>query len=687
VTRTNELLGPLGPLAQTLEAYEAREGQLVMALAVERALGEERVLFCEAGTGTGKTLAYLLPALLSGKKVVISTATRALQQQIVGKDLPLIERTFGIEPRVAVMKGLANYVCRRRYLEFANSAEGLRPGHSRALAQVSSWVDESDTGDVSELAALAEDDPIWREITASSETRIGAACAHYDACFVTRMKREAEAAQLVIVNHHLFFADLALRGPHPGRVIPDYDAVIFDEAHQLEDVATSFFGIRVSRGRIDRLLRDAARGLSLAGLSDPLLSGTGGDSLLKEVGYAADQLFAELARGAAGSDTRITLEPDGWQGPLQECWHGMDNALEALAALLEASRGRLASGPVRPGAVSVAQIGDALEVSARRAEQLREQLAAIVEGGQGRVAWFEAGAKNAALSSSPIDLSSIFRARVFESIPSVVLTSATLASAGPRPLCSTTPRTLAEERGRTPFAFVRSRLGLLGSGIEVNELVVASPFDFERRALLYTPHDLPPPNAAGFVEAAARRIGELVDITNGGAFVLTTSKSSLRALHALLSREHRGRKLLVQGQMPKGSLIAAFRAAEDAVLVATLSFWEGVDVPGRALRLVVLEKIPFPVPSDPIVRARGLALEAEGGNPFMDYHVPTAALILKQGFGRLIRTRSDAGIVALLDERVHRRGYGARLLAALPPARQTADLTEVQKFWERVEST
>jgi len=288
------------------------------------------------------------------------------------------------------------------------------------------------------------------------------------------------------------------------------------------------------------------------------------------------------------------------------------------------------------------------------------------------VTWLEQGPRGAALSSSPVDLSFLLRERIFETVPSVVLTSATLAT-----------RSRSSTDGvRAPFSFLRARLGLTGDSVSVDELVVESPFDFEHQALLYTPRDLPPPASREFIETATTRIAELIELTHGGCFVLTTSLRSMRAFHERLAKRVPGRRLLLQGSAPKATLLGAFRAAGDAVLVATASFWEGVDVPGRALRLVALEKIPFAVPNDPVVRARALVLEAEGKNPFLELHVPAAALALKQGFGRLVRTRRDVGVVALLDERLHRRGYGRVLLDALPPATRTTDFSEVVRFWQ-----
>jgi ATP-dependent DNA helicase DinG len=474
----------------------------------------------------------------------------------------------------------------------------------------------------------------------------------------------------VVVNHHLFFADLALRGAHPGRVIPDYDAVIFDEAHQLEDVATTFFGVRVSEARIARLLReiDAIVGnLSRAGMRS--------GRLIEAAREATSAFFAGVARGAGAADERVTLERDFWTGDRQEAWHRLDDALDGVGALAESLRAELgAAGPTLLGSrrgPDQRALTEGLEVAARRAGEVRQDLATIVDGSAGRVTWLDVGPRSSALGSSPVDLSSLLGPRLFEMIPAAVLTSATLANGA------------NGVSGPKAFSFIRSRLGLSGDKISVSELVVPSPFDYAERALLYLPRDLPDPRDAAFLGRAAERIAELVDITGGGAFILTTSLRAMRGIHRLLVARFAGRRIFVQGEAPKTTLLESFRAAGDAVLVATASFWQGVDVPGQALRLVVLEKVPFPVPSDPVILARARALEEEGKKPFLELHVPLAKIALKQGFGRLIRTRADRGIVALLDERVHRQSYGRELLAALPPARRTSDLDEVRAFWQR----
>jgi ATP-dependent DNA helicase DinG len=369
-----------------------------------------------------------------------------------------------------------------------------------------------------------------------------------------------------------------------------------------------------------------------------------------------------------------------WSGPAQGRWIELDGALEQveLAARSARERGASAGSGGPAGRPTTRSVGDALDATERRMTQLREQLAIIVDGGSGRVTWLELGPRGSALSSSPVDLSWVLRQRVFETVPAIVLTSATLATRAPAP---SSPADASATHEKSVFGYIRSRLGLSDDGVRVDELVVESPFDFAAQALLYTPRDLPPPASRDFVERAAERVAELVKLVGGGCFVLTTSVRSMRAFHERLRVLVPEFRLLLQGDAPKATLLGAFRAAENAVLVATMSFWEGVDVPGRALRLVVLEKVPFAVPTDPVVRARAAVLEADGKNPFMDFHVPAAAIALKQGFGRLIRTRRDVGIVALLDERVHKKGYGKLLLEALPPATRTDALERVVSFW------
>jgi ATP-dependent DNA helicase DinG len=634
-----DVLGPSGPLSRALSGYEDRPGQLAMTDAVERALRDERVIVCEAGTGTGKTLAYLVPAILSGKKVIVSTATRALQEQIFTKDIPLIRQTLGLSVSAALMKGLSNYLCLRRFAEYRTSPEAALPSASRALGALEDWAARTASGDVADLEGLSEDEPVWREVSSSSDTRIGQGCDHFGACFVTRMKREAEAARIVVVNHHLFFADLALRGPHAGAALPDYDAVIFDEAHQLEDVATDFFGIRVSSARLLSMLRDADRAFVDAGLSNKLTRKGEGATLAEVAREATARFFGEIglagvskneasASSRGNLEGRVTIARDFWSGEVLASYHKLDSVLEALGAYAEAH-----------------QSTEAVEVVVRRVKQLRDDLASVVDGAKNQVAWAEVRSRSASIGASPVELASVLKGRLFAQVPSVVLTSATLAT-------------------NHGFSFLRSRLGLDDEEVPVEELEVPSPFDYASHALVYVPRDLPDPSDQAWLSAAKSRVGALLDASGGGAFVLCTSKRIMSALHASIDRVP-GRPVFVQGEAPKGVLLDKFRAAKNAVLVATMS-----------------DKIPFQVPSDPVVMARSAAIEAAGKNPFSDYHVPTAAITLKQGFGRLIRTRKDAGIVAILDRRIYTKGYGRALLESLPPARRTDDLAVTLRFAE-----
>lgn len=671
----DDVLGPGSPLARRLEGYEHREGQLAMARAVHDALENDGHLFVEAGTGTGKTFAYLVPAVLSGKKVVVSTATHALQEQIFEKDLPLVRAVLeehGIEVRVALMKGLSNYLCKRRTNERLRSGEPA----SADLARIERWALETQTGDRAELVDLAEGAHAWRDVQSGTDTRVGAGCKYYDECFVTRMKRDAEQAQIIVVNHHLFFADLALKTAKQGGyggAIPPYDAVVFDEAHQIEGVATDFFGVRVSSARIDTLLRDARRALVTAKVLDSRSM-----HLVDEVEQVAHAFFRAWG-GVRGEEGRRILAPTDWTSSRRDATARLDAAVEALGAF--------AAGH---------ELDDALSLVARRTGDLRADLARIaasakpkdeeraerhwepddetvehplakaVQGFEGGVIWLEARERSTALGASPVDLAPMLRERLFDRIPALVCTSATLATgthAGPS------------------FHFAKSRLG---ARAETEELVVPSPFDFASRAALYVAEDMPEPNMPGFEEACAARALELARITGGGAFVLCTSNRAMRAIHAaLLGRT--GGPLMVQGEAPKHVLLDRFRRSGDATLVATMSFWEGVDVPGNALRLVVLDKIPFAVPTEPVVAARCAKIEMEGGNPFTQYSVPSAAITLKQGFGRLIRTKRDAGIVALLDRRAARKGYGKALLASLPPAKRVSSIDDVREFWQSID--
>ncbi len=654
MTTARDVLGPGSPLAKALPGWEHREGQLAMAQAVEVALEEERHLLVEAGTGTGKTLAYLVPAVLSGRKVVVSTATRALQEQIFVKDIPLVAQAlaaYGVPVKAALMKGLSNYACLRRFEEARSSG-----AHAvdREFLRIEAWMRQTESGDRAELSDLPEDARAWLSVASSSETRIGVGCEHHGRCFVTRMRKEAEDAQIVVVNHHLFLADLALRtGPRGAHasVIPAYDAVIFDEAHQVDDIATDFFGTRVSSAKVESLLHDAERTLAKANALEALKNGPVRGTL-EQAREASKTFFALLAStAAAAGEGRKTLGEDSLGRDVRDAHLALDLRLQALQA------------------IALLRSEEAVQMLGHRAGELRDSLRNILQGTRVEedgeigdvVRWVDVRSRSVSLGASPVDVGGALRSALFDRVPTVIGTSATLATGG-------------------AFHFARSRIGAPPG---TDELLVHSPFDFASRAALYLPEDLPEPSDPRFTEQAADRIAELVYVTGGGAFVLCTSTRAMRAIHDLL-RSRISLTLMMQGERPKHMLLSKFRASGKAVLVATMSFWEGVDVPGWALRLVILDKIPFAPPDDPVIAARCARMDREGGNGFTQYSVPSAAMTLKQGFGRLIRSQKDAGIVAILDRRIVKKGYGKTLLASLPPARRVRELDELKVFWKDI---
>ncbi len=643
-----ELLAEGGPLARVLSGYEARAEQLHMADAVESALEGGTGLMVEAGTGTGKSLAYLIPAALSSLRVVISTATKALGEQIIEKDIPTLRR-LGLHPDVTLVKGLSNYVCLRRLEEYRQGVASGTAAPEVGIDRILQWVEDTATGDRADLPSLSEEAPVWREVVSSSDTRIGPKCRFYDQCFVTKMRRRAETSQIIVTNHHMFCADLALRGGFSGaQALPDYDAVIFDEAHSLEDVATEFFGVRLTRARVETLMRDADRSLRAAGFFVDRTREGAVMRALTDMGSGSMRLFASLPRTA--NTGRVLLALGQMEG---EFIAGAEQMLQGLDALDTHTR-------------EFVGVSDTVLSVARRTRAMIESVN-IVTGKSDKtreayVTFAEADARGGgAVGASPVEIGPMLSERLWARRGAVVMTSATLSSGG-------------------NFAFIRQRLG---APDDAKELTLPSPFDFASQAGLYVPRRLPEPRDNGYLEAACAEIRRLVSITRGGAFVLCTSVRMMRAFRDALrgAWEH---PTAMQGEAPKRVLLERFRAAGDAVLFATSSFWEGVDVPGRALRLVIIDKLPFDAPNDPVTAARIARLAEQGLDAFDAYQVPTAAIALKQGFGRLIRTRDDAGIVAILDRRLLTRNYGRTLLDSLPPASRLATLDEVRVFWEVV---
>ncbi|MGQ9897274.1 MAG: ATP-dependent DNA helicase [Acidobacteriota bacterium] len=635
------LLGPNGRLAQTYPGFEFRPGQLDMARAVLDALQHGGHLCVEAGTGTGKTLAYLVPAVLCDEVVIISTATKNLQEQILYQDIPRLERALGRQLRVTLLKGRSNYLCLERLAQVEE--QGRLPGLDAVhhLDVIQQWSRRTHTGDRAELSELPEHLPIWSELDARAEYCLGQSCPKYSECFITQARQRARETDIVIVNHHLFFADLAARHSNYGTFLPDYTRIIFDEAHEIEDTAASYFSLRVSSDQFVELLRDIAQTfIPDAELAQAVFQAG------QEIRRHAEHFwkFAQEAcrlrqRAGTRNGTRGILQTSDWDK--EACGYtALAAALDQLTtALLQATHSR---------AETLAYIEPVLLRLELRARHLREQLLHIVQTtNAGYVYWWERlSPRRFSLQATPIDIAVLLREQLFRQVKSAVLTSATLTTNG-------------------SFAFIQSRLGL----DESDELIIDSPFDYNQQARLYLPPGLPEPNHADFVEAAVGEIVALLDITQGRAFVLCTSLWHMQAFYERV-KEKVQFPCLIQGEQPKSSLLERFQTTPGAVLFGAASFWQGVDVVGPALSCVIVDRLPFPVPSDPLVAARCQHIENQSGdshgNAFQAYSLPQAILALKQGFGRLIRSCTDRGILCLLDPRVQTKGYGSAILRSLP---------------------
>ena len=649
-----EFFSPGGILAKSPLPYEYRPGQLEMAKAVEAALAERRHLIVEAGTGTGKTLAYLLPALRSGQRVIISTGTKALQDQLYFRDVPFLESLLG-DLRVCYMKGRANYLCRHKLVSLRNQPILTGLEEIDQYRQIAEWEQTTETGDRSEIAGLPEASALWAKLDARSDACLGSTCPDYRRCFITEMRRKALESDIIIVNHHLFFADLAVKreaaGAPDAGVLPEAAAVVFDEAHELEEVASSYFGLSVSNIRFEELARD----------TETMLRG-------KEGAGNMPGLTQQLRDRARLFFSALPMSGDGRQPFTQreEFLEGSgDLYLSVTATLrrLEAEMEGLKNVEEAPGL-------------RKRVARLRSELEFLLEShASNTVYWLErrmyggadrngpvvrpgrSPARNTFVQATPIDVSELLSELVFETIPTVVLTSATLTVQG-------------------GFQHLRRRLGLK----EARELVVPSHFRYGEQALLYLPPEMPDPRDPEFPEAAARCIQRVLDISRGRAFCLFTSYSQMRDLYERLLPVL-DFPILLHGNAPRKALLEEFRSTPNAVLFGTASFWQGVDVQGEALSCVIIDRLPFAVPSDPVVQARMKVIEEAGGKPFFDYQVPEAVLTLKQGFGRLIRSLEDRGVLVLLDPRIRRQRYGQAFLQSLPPYRMTASITDVERFF------
>lgn len=644
------IFGPEGLIASHHSQYEYREGQVEMADRIAEAFEKKRHLIVEAGTGTGKTLAYLIPAIAAakknGKRIVISTGTKNLQEQLMEKDIPFLQKVMPWKFTAAYMKGRSNYACLHRVhkAETQPILDGLdQVGH---FEKVREWVRETTTGDRRELIDLPEDLSFWNRINARGDICIGQKCPDFEPCFITRMRSRAEDADIIIVNHHLFFADLNVRGNKFGRVIPDYSAVIFDEAHLIEDIASDYFGFQVSSFQLDELVRDT----DTLPITDPLVTRDLTKIAAKIIGLA-EQFWIRFVQFRFDGRYPLTkdlfgfLDRDGRTQPtaLGEAYFALDTALGSLVSTLDPFAEKL------PEAESLV----------RRARQARFDLDFVTsQSERNYVYWIEKRGKGMFMRASPVDVSELLREKLFDKVDSCVLTSATLSSSG-------------------SFNFVRERLGL--DTAKTSGFSAPSSFDFENQALLYLPKAMPDPRSNEFTQMAAGEIVKILSITQGHAFVLCTSNQSMNALYELVSSRV-NYPCLVQGSMSKAGLLERFRDTPNAVLFATSSFWQGVDVQGDQLSCVIIDKLPFAVPSDPIVAARSRFIDENGGRSFMEYSIPQAVITLKQGIGRLIRSRSDRGIIAILDPRLRTKPYGRDFLQSLPRMRITSDISDLSEI-------
>ena len=630
--------GPGGTFERSLPAWRVRPQQLEFAQAVLAAIESAGVLIAEAGTGTGKTFAYLAPALIAGGRVIVSTGTKTLQDQLFHRDLPLVREALGVPAKVALLKGRANYVCLHHLEESSAGGTFASREEARDIHAIARFAGRTDSGDKAECLQVPEFSGAWARATSTRENCLGAKCRHYEDCFVMKARKSASEADIVVVNHHLFFADVVLREEGVTDLLPSANTIVFDEAHHLPDLARLFFGQAVSTAQVLELARDARGAQILHAKETPAIG---------EAALAADR---------AARDVRIALGTGTGRFAAAQL-----DANEALARALDALDARLAD---LAGILAAhAERADELRNAHERALALREALAAWRgEPGEGAVRWVETYAQSAVLNRTPLDVAPIFAQQLAAGKRAWIFTSATLSVGG-------------------DFAHYQAELGLG----EAQARHWESPYDFAGQALLYVPEDLPEPNSPGFTEAVIEAAYPVIEAAQGRAFLLFTSLRAMDIGHARLKEKLAGAGLdwpvFLQGTAGKNELLERFRDTPNAILLGSQSFWEGVDVKGEALSLVVIDKLPFNPPDDPVLAARIEQINRAGGNAFMQYQVPRAVIALKQGAGRLIRDETDRGVLMICDPRLVSKPYGKRIWRALPPFRRTRSRDDAVAFF------
>lgn len=630
----SQILGLGGPFSKQLEHFQPRDVQQKMATEIADAIEHAGVLVVESGTGTGKTFAYLVPALMSGQKVLISTGTRHLQDQLFKKDLPLVSKVLGIQPKAALLKGRSNYLCLHR-LESARQNSLFKDEQSSLIEKIARWANESDSGDLGEFIDLEENSSVRINVTSTSDNCLGNRCPDYDDCFVSKARKDAQEADVLVVNHHLFCADLVLKEEGFGQLLPGVDVCIFDEAHQLPDVASVFLGKSMGSRQLNELISDIQ---SAESEEKSQVKGLASD--LHALHQAVHILTQELVKhGNRYSWYEVINQP--------QISNRIDATMESLLQLEHSLQ-------------QAAVTGEKLTRCWARCQGLIESWAEfqeLREGGQW-ISWVETGRRSFRIHQTPLDIGNSLASHLYDRNKTWVFTSATLAV-------------------NNSFSYYRN---LIGIG-ECSELQLASPFDFSNQTLLFLPDELPDPRSQGFTEIMLDTISPVLKASKGRAFLLFTSHRALQIAARLFKAQGRY-QLFIQGDMPKQQLIEEFQVADNAVLLGTASFWEGVDVRGDALSCVIIDKLPFAAINDPVMKARLRAIEEDNGNPFMEYQVPNAVINLKQGSGRLIRDITDRGVLVLCDPRISTKAYGRIFLRSLPEMPVTRKMADVEKFFQ-----